>query len=238
VKVVRCLPIGKRRSLASSFASNCCWRRSRKKPTRRGISFSQPRRPSRQPQRWAQPEGHWAGVFRCSSVQGALPRFVDRRPANLKQAWLKLPLGENGLAFLGPPCPPQAGCWRSYLDRRPYISWIRLGRGNCSPSHFQASAGRGFPSRVKRMASRTGERALCRPSFKMPGTSRVPPRAKLCCSAVGLEALRSSAIRRPNRGRGLGSGDGLRTQRAGRIIGCSFNRVGIAGHQDADLVRT
>ena len=35
--VVRCLPIGKRRSLASSFASNCCWRRSRKKPTRRGI---------------------------------------------------------------------------------------------------------------------------------------------------------------------------------------------------------
>jgi hypothetical protein len=88
--VVRCLPIGKRRSLASSFASNCCWRRSKKKPTRRGISCSQPQRPSRQPQRWAQPEGHWAGVCRCSSVQGALPRFVDRRPANLKQAWLKL----------------------------------------------------------------------------------------------------------------------------------------------------
>jgi len=186
VTVVRCLPIGKRRSLASSFASNCCWRRSRKKPTRRGISCSQPRRPSRQPQRWAQPEGHWAGGCRCSSVQGALPRFVDRRPANLKQAWLKLPLGENGLAFLGP-CPPQAGYWRSYLDRRPYISWIRLGRGNCSPSHFQASAGRGFPSRVKRMASRTADglapnagphsKCLARAEFRLAPSFVVRPPA-------------------------------------------------------------
>ena len=57
------------------------------------------------------------------------------------------------------------------------------------------------------------------------------------CPAAGREALRSSPIRRPNRGRGLCPANSLRTQRAGRIIG-SLNRVGIALHQDADLLAT
>ncbi len=61
------------------------------------------------------------------------------------------------------------------------------------------------------------------------------PRATLCCPVAGREALGSSAIQRPNRGRMLCSRDDLRMQRAGRIIG-SFGRVGIPGHQDADLL--
>ena len=119
------------------------------------------------------------------------------------------------------PCPPQAGCWRSYLDRRPYISWIRLGRGNCSPSHFQASAGRGFPSRVKRMASRTADglapyagphsKGLARAEFLLAPSFVVRPPA-----AKHFDRQRSGG---QIAGEGLGSADGLRTQRAGRIIG-------------------
>ena len=41
-----------------------------------------------------------------------------------------------------------------------------------------------------------------------------------------------------SRAKALARRDGLRTQRAGRIIGCSLDRVGIAGHQDADLLPT
>ena len=56
-------------------------------------------------------------------------------------------------------------------------------------------------------------------------------------SAPCREALGWSAIRWPNCGRSLGSRDGLRMQRPGRIIG-PLGRVGIPRHQDAGLLPT
>jgi hypothetical protein len=94
------------------------------------------------------------------------------------------------------------------------ISQLRRRRGRPTPLRnapisrrpgFLRGAGRSQFADRKDLAPGAGPNSKCL-SRALARTSR----AKLCCPVAGREALGSSAIERPNRGRILCSRDGLR----------------------------